>query len=318
MSTILLSKDEQGVVIFHVWKSLAYQVRLALSLFLITIGFVIQYYSLSIIPGILFVFAGNLLLLVKGYDSRIKLGTYKPDAEWVKTDKEQLARIIELNNKAKKWDISAFDITSGLGVLFFILSLGALLIIYNSEIFTSDSIASIVAFNIAVLLYPHWFTGVRRITTTPKLVNKIQLFQNLLKAIEKSIPTETIEYLIYVKGKDTKFPDDVKLKLMFKDQPKDFLGMYAQVSLNNVQGKDYPYFYVVLVAKDGFGMLDKYYNSVITGANIIKEKSTESGVEIIVIRQYTTKTSGYHTNFQAMQNIIFDGLRSGRDVAGGK
>jgi hypothetical protein len=318
MSALLLSKDEQGVVIFHVWKSLAYQVRLALSFFLILVGFYIQYQSLALLPGLLFVFGGNLLLLVKGYDSRIKLGSYSPDAEWVKTGKEQLEKIVQLNNKAKKWDSSALDITSGLGVFFFILSLVVLLIIYNSDIFSSESINTIVVFNIAFLLYPHWFTGVKRITTTPKLLNKISIYQNLLKALGNSVSTETIDYLIYVKGKDTKFPDDVKIKVMFKDQPEGFLGLYAQVSLNNVQGQDYPYFYVVLVAKDGFGMLDKYYNSIITSANVIKEKSREEGVEIIVIRQYTTKTSGYHTTFQAIQNIMGDGLRSGRSIAVGR
>jgi hypothetical protein len=318
MSALLLSKDEQGVVIFHVWKSLTYQIRLALSLFLIIIGFVIQYYNLNLLPGLLFIFGGNLLLLVKGYDSRIKLGTYSPDAEWVKTDKEQLAKIVELNNKAKNWDISSFDITSGLGVFFFILSLIALLIIYNAGFFSSDSVASIVVFNVAFLLYPHWFTGVRRITTTPKLINKISLYQNLLKSAASSLADETTEYLIYVKGKDQKFPDDIKIKVMFKDQPEAFLGLYAQISLNNVQGKDYPYFYVVLVAKDGFGMLDKYYNSINPSQNVIKEKSKESGVEIIVIRQYTTKTSGYYTNPQAIQNIMGDGIRSGRSITGGK
>ena len=318
MSTLLLSKEERGVVIFHVWKSLVYPMRMALSCFFILIGFIIQYYNLTVFPGVLFVIAGNMLLLVKGYDGRIKLGSLDYNGEWVKTDKEQLENIVQINKKAKKWDISAFDITSGLGVFFFIVSLVVLFIILSSGIFASEDLSAILAANIAVLLYPHWFTGVKRITTTPQLLNKIYLFQNLLNSIKDSVGNETIEYLMYVKGKEQKFPSDVKFKMVFKDQPEGFLGLYAQVSLNNVQGKDYPYFYVVLVAKEGFGLLNKYYNSITTSGNVIKERSTEDGVEIIVIRQYTTKTSGYHTKIQAMKNIMLDGIKAGRRVVGEK
>jgi hypothetical protein len=199
MSTLLLSKQEQGVVIFHVWKSLTYQVRMLLSIFLIIVGFALQYFNLSAMPGIFFVFAGNLLLLVKGYDNRIKLATFKPESEWVKTDKEQLENIIEINKKARKWDISAFDITSGRGVLFFILSIIILFFILASDLFSNEQLSLILVANIAVLLYPHWFTGVKRITTTPMLVNKIRLFQNVLKNFEQSLADDKIDYLILIK-----------------------------------------------------------------------------------------------------------------------
>ncbi len=313
MSTLLLSKEEQGVVIFHIWKSLTYQVRLFLSIFLIAIGFVLQYYSLATFPGILFVFGGNLLLLVKGYDSRIKLAGYKAGSEWVKTDKEQFNNIVEINKKARKWDISAFDITSGRGVLFFILSIVILVLIWGTGVFSNEKLSLIMVANIAVLLYPHWFTGVRRITTTPQLVNKIKLFQNVLKGFEQALTDDKIDYLIYVRGSEQKYPSDTKIKIEFKNQPEKFLGMYAQVSLNDVQGKQYPYFYVVLVAKEGFG-LGKYFNGVSTSHNVIKEQSNQDGVEIIVIRQYTTKTSGYHTNVHAIHNIMSDGIKAARGV----
>ena len=313
MSSLLLSREEQGIVIFHVWKSLTYQVRLMLSIFLILIGFVLQYFSLNAMPGILFVFGGNLLLLVKGYDNRIKLGGYSHDAEWVKTDKEQFDDIININRKARKWDVSAFDITSGQGVGMFILSIIVLIMILAADIFSSEQLSFILVANIAVLLYPHWFTGVKRITTTPKLVNKINLFKGVLKGFADSLAEDKIDYLIYVKGKDQKYPTDTKLKIQFKNQPEGFMGMYAQISLNNVQGKGYRYFYVVLVAKEGFG-LSNYYQSISTKSNVIKEQSHQDGVEIIVIRQFTTKNSGYHTNMHAIHNIMADGIKAGRAI----
>ena len=314
MSTLLLSKEEQGIVIFHLWKSLTYTPRLGLSIFLIFVGFVIQYYSFSVLPGALFVLAGNLLLLVKGYDNRIKLAGYKADAEWVKTDSEQLNNIVKLNTNAKKWDSSATDISNPMGVTFFILAAFAVVVLYIYSVGNYDRGIEIVAVNIAVLLFPHWFTGIKRITTTPKLINKITLYRRLMKGFSESLAKDKISYMTFVKGDEQKLPSDVKMKVEFEAQPESFLGMYAQVSMNDVQGKDYPYFYVVLVAKPELQILDKYYQSVSLPKKVIKEASRADGVEIIIIRQYTTKTSGYHTKARAMKAIFETGIQTARQI----
>ncbi len=314
MSTLLLSKEEQGIVIFHIWKSLPYNVRLGLSIFLIFIGFVIQYYNYTAMPGALFVLAGNLLLLVKGYDNRIKLAGYKAAAEWAKTDKDQLDNIVELNKKAKKWDMSAIDISSPAGVALFILTIVVILVLWAYGQGTYNPGLEIVAANIAVLLFPHWFTGIKRITTTPKLINKINLYRRLMKNFTDTLAADNVSYMMWVKGEEQKLPSDVKMKVEFANQPEGLLGMYAQVSMNNVQGKDYPYFYVVLVAKPELKILSKYYKSVSVPKKVIKESSRQDGVEIIIIRQYTTKTSGYHTNGKAIKVIFETGIQTARHI----
>lgn len=314
MSTLLLSQEEQGIVIFHIWKSLPYKARLGLSVFLILIGFVIQYYSYAALPGVLFVLAGNLLLLVKGYDNRIKLAGYKASAEWVKTDSEQLNNIVKLNQKAKKWDTSATDISNPMGITFFILAAFAVVVLYFYGLGSYDPGIEIVATDIAVLLFPHWFTGIKRITTTPKLINKIALYRKLMKNFTEDLAKDKISYMTFVKGEEQKLPSDVKMKVEFEGQPESFLGMYAQVSMNDVQGKDYPYFYVVLVAKPELQMLAKYYQTVSVPSKVIKESSRADGVEIIIIRQYTTKTSGYHTNARAMKAIFETGIQTARQI----
>lgn len=314
MSTLLLSKEEQGIVIFHIWKSLPYTTRLGLSIFLILIGFVIQYYSYTAFPGVLFVLAGNLLLLVKGYDNRIKLAGYKAAAEWVKTDKEQLDNIVELNKKAKQWDISATDISNPLGIALFILTIFVIIILYFYGIGTYNPGIEIVAANIAFLLFPHWFTGIKRITTTPKLINKISLYHRLMKNFSETLVNDNVSYMMWVKGEEEKLPSDVKMKVEFDSQPKEFLGMYAQVSMNDVQGKAYPYFYVVLVAKPELQILNKYFQSVSVPKKVIKESSRADGVEIIIIRQYTTKQSGYHTNSKAIKAIFETGIQTARHI----
>ncbi|MEN8122749.1 MAG: hypothetical protein ABFS35_20580 [Bacteroidota bacterium] len=314
MSTLLLSKDEQGVVVFHIWKSLPYKIRLGLSIFLIIIGFIIQYFTFEVMPGVLFVLGGNLLLLVKGYDNRIKLAKYKASAEWVKTDSEQLNNIVDLNIKVKKWDKSALDISNPKGVTFFILSLVGLYYLWSNYTFSFYSGIDIIVADLIVLLFPHWFTGIKRITTTPKLINKIALYRRLMKNYTEELAKDKVSYMTHVLGDEKKLPDDIKMKIEFEGQPENFLGMYAQVSMNNVQGKDYPYFYVVLVAKNRMKLIQKHFSSVSVPNKVIKESSRERDIDIIIIRQKTTKDSGYHTNPKAMKVIFETGLQTARGI----
>jgi hypothetical protein len=242
---------------------------------------------LNILPGIVLVLAGNLLLLVKGYDTRIKLDSFKPDAEWVKTDPKQFSEIESMNKKIKKWDISTLELSSTPGCLIFFLVI-ALLIIFIVFSPLPRNITLIISLNIAILMIPHWFTGMKQISTTPDLLTKIKLYQKLLDSAQKEIEQETVTFLTLVDEK-SKFPTDVKMKINFRDQPEDFLGFYGQISMNNVQGTLYPYFYAVLVAKEKSKLLSKHFDSVKIPENVIKEFKTENDIEIIVIRQYTTK-----------------------------
>jgi len=97
-------------------------------------------------------------------------------------------------------------------------------------------------------------------------------------------------------------------------QHPDFLGLYGQVVLNDVQGTSYPYFYVVLVAKDGFGLRDAYQQFQ-PDEDITKEFKREDQVEVMVIRQYTTDKSGYHTKPLIANGIFYAGLNVAEEVA---
>jgi hypothetical protein len=313
MSNLLLSESEQGLIIFHIWKSLNYKLRLGLSMIFILAGLILQYWMFFFFPGALLVLAGNLLLLVKGYDNRVKLDTFKPGAEWVKTDEKHLTDVVAMNKKMEKWDISAFDITSPLGVAVFIAFLAGLIILSASLPFSSTNGNQILLINAVILIFPHWFTGVKRITTTPALVKKIDLYLNLMAHFAKEIEMDSVNYLMLMDG-NKKLPIDVKMKVDFKDQPDDFMGMYAQIAMNDVQGTAYPYFYVVLVGKASSKLLSKYYQSTEPPFNLTREFKTEGDAEIIVIRQITTKNSGYFTDVNAIVTIFSKGLDAARKV----
>jgi hypothetical protein len=115
-------------------------------------------------------------------------------------------------------------------------------------------------------------------------------------------------------GGAARIPEDVKFRVDLADRDKDFLGLYGQVVINDVQGTSYPYFYVVLVAKQGFG-LGTVYREYAPPRNIVKELNTEREVEVLVIRQRTTKTSGYHTKPAAAEEILRQGLALAERVA---
>jgi hypothetical protein len=319
MKSFLLSKDEQGIVIFHFLKTLSYSSRLFLALILIFGGMLVQYFSFYqggpdflLTIGLGMVLTGNLLVLVKGYNNRIKLDVYSADKEWITVDKEQLNKILEINRKARHWDISSTDISNVLGFFVFILLLGALIAIGISRPFASEMANRIIIWNTIILFVPHWFTGIRKITLTPKLVNKIRLFMNLMNGFDNTLAEDQVDYLVYVEGQDTMFPRDVKMKLKFNAQPEGFLGMYAQISMNHVNDRDYPYFYVVMVAKAESGMLRPVVNSLQLPPKVISEYKTEGEIELIVIRQHTTKTSGYYTKPMAMVTIFAAGIKSVR------
>jgi hypothetical protein len=70
-----LSADQQAIVVFHVMKSLVYWKRMLIGFGGILVGLFLQY----LLPwnfwlGIPVILAGNLFLVVRGYDNRIRFG----------------------------------------------------------------------------------------------------------------------------------------------------------------------------------------------------------------------------------------------------
>ncbi|MBN1662731.1 MAG: hypothetical protein JW943_03935, partial [Deltaproteobacteria bacterium] len=160
----------------------------------------------------------------------------------------------------------------------------------------------------------HWVTGTRSIMTLPNLLLKTRLIRQLLKDVEGLIARHQVEFFMLLKGSEAKVPDDVKFRVKIQGQLPDFLGFYGQIVTNTVSSSTYPYFYVVLVAKQGFG-LRQSFNQYKPPRKIVKEFKEEGDVEVFVIRQHTTKTSGYHTNFKAVRHICLEGLEVAEKAA---
>ena len=143
--------------------------------------------------------------------------------------------------------------------------------------------------------------------TTPTLVLKVNTIFDLTRFAKTQFPQHLPDYYLLLKGETSKMPSDIKFKINIQNQTSEFLGLYGQLVLNNVNGSSFPYFYMVLVASKKFNLSQKT-SDYTPATNIIKEFKSQEDVDILIIRQYTTSTGGYHTNSNTMRQIISDGI----------
>lgn len=309
-----LSSADRGVVVFLFWQSLSYGKRLALAFGLILAGFVIQVVTASFLAGVLLLLAGNLLLLVKGYNNRVDFGRYDAAAQWETADMGKLDEIQALDKKIRQWDSSLLDVSDLKGGCLFAAVLAGL----GFTALVTPGFARVLALDSMFLLLPHWITGIRSTLLLPRLLVKVKTARELLQDanVRRQMKDDRVDLMVLLKGKEKRLPDDLKLRVRLLGQHPDFLGLYAQVVVNEVNGTSYPYLYAVLIAKRGFGLrsaFDRYQ----TGPGLIKEFKDQDEVQVLVIRQKTTAQSGYSTSCQTACRIFLDGLSLARAVGAG-
>jgi hypothetical protein len=307
---MLPSAETRPVIVFKVWPSLDYNKRLIVSFTLIAVGLMIQIWTLLPWGGLVLIVAGNLLLLVSGYDNRIDFKKFEPHAKWERTGVEKLEELLQFDKKIQRWDRSVVDVTNPLGLACFVLltsSLGIVAILYSG-------LPRILVIDAAVLFLPHWVTGIRRVIRQPKLLIKVETIHNVLEAVGERLYSHRVDIMLLLWGADAKLPQDIKFKVDIQGHHPDFLGLYGQVVLNEVQGSSYPYFYVVLVARRGFG-LDRTQQGYAEPRGMVTELKNQGEVEVFVIRQKTTRKSGYHTKKRKAVQIFLEGLTLAERVA---
>lgn len=308
--------ERRDSVRFHFVKNLPYNTRIVLAVLLLITGFALQLYFMKALYGAPLLFIGICLVLVKGYDSRLRIKGFSQDINWKTVEIEKIREIEALRKKSKKWDRDALDISSWLGVLNLILVAGVALVgaFFLGQLDNDWRVTTILAVDIGIIMIPLWFSGMRFILKQPNLAIKVriilqlhELFQELKKEGEEFRPA-----LMLSRGKDDKtIPNDARFSVALPDSPEGFYGLQAQINLNVVQGTSFPYFYCVLAAKRGFG-LSRYRNKIELERNVICEYQEDTRAEVLVIRQYTTKKSGYHTKDRQCAAILEIALKGAR------
>ena len=305
--------DSPDTVVFWLMRDLAYGRRMLLAFGLIVLGFGLQWYTGEIFSGVIPLIAGNALLLVKGYDNRVEFGSFNPSRQWQTVPRERLAELEDFDRKIRQWDRSFLDISNIRGKA----SLAALILVLFGllqwiQANPGYSRLMIIPVDIVILFVPHWFTGTRRILRLPGLLIKAETLEQVLKDVTPEEKGFQVEILMLLKG-ESRLPEDIKLKLMPENAPENFLGLYGQVVINNVQGKSYPYFYVVLVGRPGLGLSDIRQKMNPPG-EILVEYKEQDGVEVLVIRQFTTRKSGYHTSRDRVDQLLRLGLEQAESL----
>jgi hypothetical protein len=152
-------------------------------------------------------------------------------------------------------------------------------------------------------------SGRRTAWMPPDLDIKAKVVKHILNlSATKNDPfLQAIPYLEIGKTKEGVLPNDARILIKFKDAPSEFIGLQGQISINRVKGRAYPYFYVVLIAKHEFYLYDKFGKHSIKKLVIERKRTKE--VDVIVIRQKTTKTSGYHTNTSVQDYILVNSIK---------
>ncbi len=308
--------ERRDSVRFYFAKNLPYRMRISFALVLLVVGFSFQIYFMNTVYGAPLLLVGILLVLVKGYDSRVRIKGFQQDPNWKTVSIEKIQEIDQLRKKNRKWDRDALDISNPLGC-FSLIIFGALAIAFSlflGHLADDTRVTTILITDTVLFMVPLWFTGMRFILKQPNLAIKVRILLSLYEVFE-AIKQDAEKFkpaLLLAQGKKGEaYPVDTRFSIAFPDSPAGFYGLQAQINLNVVQGTSYPYFYCVLAAKPGFGLF-KYKDKIKLERNIICEYQQDTRAEVLVIRQYTTRKSGYHTKDRQCEQILRVALQAAR------
>jgi hypothetical protein len=273
-------------------------------LILFIAGFIIQL-ILNFWAGFILLFIGTALSLIKGYASKPVIK--REEEKWAQVTPDEYKKVKAKQEQLKKWDLDLFDITNPLGAAGFIIVAAVCFGVWVKLFFMGyDRLAIFWGWDCFIIFVPHWVTGVRSFLRKDQLIIKINLLEHIMNFL--SAPSD-VQVLPMLSTKETaeggRVPIDVRLMVRFLNPPEYFLGLQIQVSINSVQGKDFPYLYCVVIAKQEAGIFRKNQDVVKCHfSNLTLEESESDGVDVLVIRQRTTRSSGYYTNLKASQYIV--------------
>lgn len=333
--SILPPPEKDGEIKFWLAKSLPYRARMTLVGLLLALGLGLQV-TVGFWPGFWALAAGLLIGINSGYDSKPKPAGGET---WEKVTPDEYAKVKLRAEQLRKWDEDFFDGSSVSGLIGFLAAAALCLLAYAAAADTfSFPDGSWVYFGLdaAVLIFPLWFIGTRDYLRKDRLIIKVDLLENVMEALKDPSDLQ-VQPLLALKAtqKGGKEPEDARLMVKLVGAPAEFYGLQVQVSVNSVQGKDYPYLYCVLIAKAGSGLLEGWEKFAAqpessglsglvgtllgTGLTGMEYEPSRSGeVDIIVVRQTTTKTSGYATPPAAALAVVDRALGVARGLLAGK
>ncbi len=285
------------------------QLRGLISTLLIAAGFILQLDAKNILVGIPLIVGCLVFNLMKGIKIKRVIAE---KLQWQEVTPAKIEQIFAQCQRIKKF--RTFGIQAIIIYIIIVVFLFSFAFPLLSLLRLQFGIIAAL-FDALILFSGLIFTGQRRAWMPPGLDIKARIVKRILESpLVKTPGLKVIPYLKVGMRQDGSFPQDARVLIKFLDAPEDFIGLQGQISINAVGGKSYPYFYVVIIAKPEFGLLEKFKVRSIEKLTI--EKKHSGDVDVIVIRQHTTKRTGYYTNENAQDYILAQGIKQARSILG--
>lgn len=315
-----LSKPErQDDIKFVFAKWMPYKLRTSFIFIFIFLGILLQLF-VNFWLGLAFIVFSTGLSLIKGYDAKFSLKRVKED--WAQVTPDEYKKIKQKEEQLKKWDIDAFDVSNplGFGVLVAISIFVAFVFLVLKYAYPGSYSAGYLAIDSAFIFLPLWFSGTRDYLKQDKLVIKINILEQVINFLSSPSDIQALPMLATKEeAKGQKVPTDARLMVRFLNSPDSFMGMQVQICINDVQGTYYPYLYCVLLAKKDSGFFNVRKELSSRAPDFISfERTSSGGVDVLVIRQKTTKTSGYHTDMKKCILLVQTSINAAREFFLGK
>lgn len=309
-----MEKSKKEFKSFVILPELNYTLRIVITLFLIIIAVFIQFYLDRAIPGFIILFLASIFNIIRNvkYEANPSAKT-----EWKEVTEEEYRKFIKRMEKLKK--LQGVGFAGKFTVIFIATFLFVFFGPLITRIFLLNKNLTTLIIDFLVLFLPVFLSGNKFL----KIENEDNAFikvKNLLYLLDfteiKNKKYDLIPYfeISEVKNKG-KIPVDAKIMLKVKNSPPGLIGIQFQVSINRVQSRKYPYFYGVIIAKKDFNLFEKL-GKLKSEDNIKFEFSKQEDVDVIVIRQKTTKRSGYYTDENMLKKITLISLETFENIKG--
>ena len=246
-----------------------------------------------------------ILNLIKGVSIK---KTTPVKLEWKEVTPDKIDQVIAHCRKIKKF--RSQNLGCFLGFIIVMIFFGIFLFPLLSELALPFSL--LAATIDAVILFSGVVLSGRKSAWMPHAIDvKAEIVRRFLGSplSKNDSGLHAIPYLEIGQTSEGGFPNDTRFLIKFKDAQDTFIGLQGQISINTVKSRAYPYFYTVVIARPQFGLLDKFKALNIAFDNINLETKKTGEVDVVVIRQTTTKTSGYHTNDKAQDYILHSSIK---------
>jgi len=293
----MMEQEARITKTYVLFPSLSKSLRNILTLGVLIIGFSIQL-NVSAIIGSSFIIFASLLNILHFASIKSKVPVKE---NWERVTYEEFNKVITRIQGIKKWQ----GFSTGGRITFVVIVTFICIVFFIPLLAMLSRLGVLILIDFLILFVPLFISGSKSAWIPKDLEVKINTLTkiNNFDFIKAYQDLKIQPYLLVGKeAKETNFPMDTRLMIEFSKAPKDFIGVQIQVSINNVKSTPYPYAYAVVLAKKSMELGIEKKSSA--DKNILFEHQVKDDMDILVIRQFTTRTSGYHTNDKTIADIV--------------